>query len=457
MRGPWDEKWEIVQERYKQGGQSEVHIVKDKAGKYSKALLKVLKNRRKAKARSRMKREVDALELVSAADGKVPLVLGHNTEQFKSEGSKLYIVMEFIDGPTLTQLIKDKERLPIDDAVNAIRSICETVRISHGEDVLHRDLKPDNIIVRNNDLNANVILDFGIAFKPDDSDEEDLTEYDEQIRNAFFVLPELIARNGRKRDSRSDFTFICGLFYYLLTGTPPGQLRGEEGQASHRRPGFSTDEKLKGDNRSIFLNIFFDRGFQYEIENRFQSIEEFEDELRTVLSKSKDCEIDHKILSAMATRILKKRNPKYTTKELTQKCTNLRRDAVEYASEKEKELRKEDFELGSVNNDLDFPEGYTQLNLLPCRFRVKQKEFHSLYDFIYFFGEKDKKCQILRINGLKKVNPGKMIFTEPDLIYSFGRDDETDFSIIEHDINEQLSLAVRFLFEIIQGEKLEDS
>src|SRR5580700_11441848 len=75
--------------------------------------------------------------------------------------SRVYMVMEWLDGRLLRRILNDEKKLPIDRAVRLTAEICDALQYIHTQGVVHRDLKPDNIMVDSEDRIK--LIDFGIA------------------------------------------------------------------------------------------------------------------------------------------------------------------------------------------------------------------------------------------------------------------------------------------------------
>jgi serine/threonine protein kinase len=230
-----------------------------------------------------VQREVVALDTLAKAQVKVPQVLDGNTDQFADPETVLYFVMEYIRGRSLKEEVAGRGPLPLDQAARIVRDLCNTVSAAHENDVLHRDLKPDNIIVRDFDRADLVIVDYGLSYLEEDG-AHDLTHTNEQFRNRFLSLPETNTLGGDHRDKRSDATAVAAVLYYCLTGFEPGHLRDGNNQPPHRRPGFSVREAIRQDDRCERVERLLDRAFTVEVENRFQSCEEFLLRLEAALS-----------------------------------------------------------------------------------------------------------------------------------------------------------------------------
>ena len=280
MPNPWDEKWTLGDSLSKKGGQGYTYRAVCKVGSVA-GVLKELRNNRSPTSRARMHREAANLQVLNTVHGAVvPKLLDHNTALHIDGKTKLYLVTEFIDGPTLQDFVSNHGPQSLEDAYTIVSQIAKTLRASHGEDILHRDLKPDNVILRNGLVREPVVIDYGLSFNAVD---EDVTETEETFRNKFLDLPETNTPGGDRRDSRSDITALAAILYFLLTGHRVGHLTDSKNLPPHRREGFTVREFLTEDSRIGQLEAFLDRAMQPSVEERFQSLDEFEARLHTVL------------------------------------------------------------------------------------------------------------------------------------------------------------------------------
>lgn len=129
-----------------------------------------------------------------------------------------YLVMEYVDGRDLGKIIEEDGPIAPRDAASYIAQAADALQFAHDEGVVHRDVKPGNILVdRNNDVK---ILDMGLAlFKEDDFS---LTlEYNEKILGtADYLAPEQ-ALNSHTVDHRADIYGLGCTLFFILTGEPP--------------------------------------------------------------------------------------------------------------------------------------------------------------------------------------------------------------------------------------------
>jgi serine/threonine protein kinase len=270
----WEANWKRGK-RLGHGGQGTTWLVASKASELI-AVMKVLHpvKSRNEQARARMVAEVANLKALAAAGGSVPGVIEDNLELFKSSDVELYFIMEFVQGPTLLKYVASRKRLPYSEAATVLRALCRTVQLAHSIGVLHRDIKPDNIIIRTNDgaFDSAVIVDFGISYH--ETDQATLTKPLERLGNKFLILPESTTPGADRRDSRSDVAYLVGLFFYMLTGIVPEFLHEARRLAPHWRTETPAFAAVKFIRESAALSAFFDRGFCHDVDYRFQSVEE---------------------------------------------------------------------------------------------------------------------------------------------------------------------------------------
>lgn len=130
----------------------------------------------------------------------------------------IYFVMELVEGQTLKQLIRQGAVSPAMTAVIAAQ-ICAALDEAHGLSIVHRDIKPDNVIVQSTSSGLKVkVLDFGIAKVPVASGDT-LTQVGETIGTPQYMSPEQCL--GEELDHRTDIYSLGVVVYEMLCGTPP--------------------------------------------------------------------------------------------------------------------------------------------------------------------------------------------------------------------------------------------
>jgi serine/threonine protein kinase len=130
-----------------------------------------------------------------------------------SEGGRHYIVMELVEGPTLSELLA-RGPLGVERTAAIGDQVLAALEVAHGQGVVHRDVKPGNIMVT---ASGSVkVMDFGIARS---ADAETLTGSGTVVGSAAYLSPEQV--QGRTVDHRSDLYSIGCVLYEALTGRPP--------------------------------------------------------------------------------------------------------------------------------------------------------------------------------------------------------------------------------------------
>jgi eukaryotic-like serine/threonine-protein kinase len=291
---PWAEKWNILTS-LSGGGQCDNFKVEDKSGQLLKTyVLKCIKNKNNPERRSRFYREVH--NNLSLDHPNIPKVIDHNCddENLKNCEVPLYLVYEYIEGITLDTFVKDKSnnRLSLAESVQIVSKLCDILSYCHDEGITHRDIKPDNIMLRNHSITDIVVIDFGLSASKEDS----IISNDEQLGNRFLFLEELKYNSQDKRNYLSDLTYIVGVFFFLLTKEYPWVLSDEQGRLPHQRVDFATilNELQVSENQKAIIYKIFDIGFQRLIKQRFESIFEFKEYLNKLSMNDDNDSFDYK-------------------------------------------------------------------------------------------------------------------------------------------------------------------
>ena len=125
-----------------------------------------------------------------------------------------FITMDFVEGRDLTRVLRERGKLPVAEACEVVRQICAGLEAAHNEGVVHRDLKPQNIML---DAQGRIyLMDFGLARS---MELVGMTRTGALIGTPTYMSPE--QARGEKADARTDIFALGVIFYELLTGTRP--------------------------------------------------------------------------------------------------------------------------------------------------------------------------------------------------------------------------------------------
>ena len=133
---------------------------------------------------------------------------------FEEHEGKPFMVMEYIDGKSLQQIIAAKEAIELSEKLNLILQVCDGLQYAHDHGLIHRDIKPANILVDNYGIAK--LIDFGIARA---GRSETITQPGQIIGSLSYMSPEQIS--NRPLDPRTDVFSAGVVFYQLLTGKLP--------------------------------------------------------------------------------------------------------------------------------------------------------------------------------------------------------------------------------------------
>jgi serine/threonine-protein kinase len=130
--------------------------------------------------------------------------------------SQVYMVMEWVDGRLLRQILHERGKLPAERAVTIALRISEVLEYIHKHGIVHRDLKPENIMI--DDQDRVKLIDFGIAAKSG-ARRLTFTKLSQVMGTAEYISPEQV--KGKRGDARSDLYALGIMLYEMLTGKTP--------------------------------------------------------------------------------------------------------------------------------------------------------------------------------------------------------------------------------------------
>jgi serine/threonine protein kinase len=135
---------------------------------------------------------------------------------FGWENGRAFLAMEFVEGQNLAQLLRQRERLPTREAIDLILQVAEALEFAHDHQLIHRDVKPENILTTDDGLAK--LADFGLI--KDQAEQDNLTKTHTCLGTLPFMAPEQY-EDAKTVDPRCDVYGLAGTLYFLLTGEVP--------------------------------------------------------------------------------------------------------------------------------------------------------------------------------------------------------------------------------------------
>jgi len=210
---------------------------------------------------------------------------------FGEENGVYFIIMSYVDGQSLSDLILEKGPLPVEEASEIMIEVLEGLAHAHSKTIIHRDIKPSNILMSSDGKPR--IVDFGLARSI--NEEKQLTMAGEMVGTAYFMSPE--QGLAAAVDHRADLYSTGATYFYILTGRNPF-----EGKTSievvHKHIGEPPPNiVLVKPDVPLWVSTIIDRSMRKKPADRYQTAEEMAAVLRKYLkegmpaSRSRDIEI----------------------------------------------------------------------------------------------------------------------------------------------------------------------
>lgn len=281
---------EVIDERYRvesilgSGSSGTVYLAEDELLKRQMAV-KVLAGESAAKA-ERAERFHREAKMLSQLDH--PNIVAIHRYGFLKDGSP-FLVLDFVKGQSLRQLLEQEKRLNLRIAVDFVRQICVGLKVASERGIVHRDLKPENIVISKDYDGLIKIIDFGLCKQISmDSDPGSsaaaLTRTGVSLGTIGYMSPE--QRVGHKVDWRSDIYSLACMFFEMLTGTSPLTMQGPS-ELSLKLPTICESFGVS-DKTSIAIDAFVQRCTAPVAADRFASHDEVLAALDALLAKDAD-------------------------------------------------------------------------------------------------------------------------------------------------------------------------
>ncbi len=199
---------------------------------------------------------------------------------FDSEDGQYYIVMEYVEGKTLKQLLKRRGSLTITEVIDIMSQVTDGMAHAHDSYIIHRDIKPQNIMILDNGMIK--ITDFGIAMALNSTQ---LTQTNSVMGSVHYLPPEQAA--GKGSTIRSDIYSMGILMYELLTGQVP--YKGDnavEIALKHLKEPLPSIRKILPELPQSIENIIL-KATAKNPQNRYKDAREMHQDIITALDESR--------------------------------------------------------------------------------------------------------------------------------------------------------------------------
>jgi serine/threonine-protein kinase len=211
----------VLEREIARGGMATVYLGREVAGEQPVAVKVMHPEVATIIGAERFRREIEIVRGMSHP-GIVPLT------DFGTAADLLYYVMPYIEGETVYERVQREGRFPLHDALRITREIAEALGHAHARGVLHRDVKPENILLagyppKSGGAATNwhaVVADFGLARAIGAAEYQRLTETGVIVGTVFYMSPEQL-KEDRDLDQRADIYSLGCILYEMLTGAPP--------------------------------------------------------------------------------------------------------------------------------------------------------------------------------------------------------------------------------------------
>jgi serine/threonine protein kinase len=204
---------------------------------------------------------------------------------FVEEMGQYFLVMEYINGPTLKQLIGQRRQLHARETLEIAAQVCAVLQVAHAQGFIHRDIKPQNIMLVANSAAAGggvliKLTDFGIVRV---AEEAGLTNSGIVLGTADYLSPE--QARGEKLTASSDLYSLGVVMFEMLTGRPP--FVGPTAVSIAMQHAGASPPSMRQYNANIppGVDAIVMRALEKEPEDRFHSAQEMQQALRSCIKE----------------------------------------------------------------------------------------------------------------------------------------------------------------------------
>jgi serine/threonine-protein kinase len=179
---------------------------------------------------------------------------------------KHYLVLEYVDGPNALGLLEQYGKLPVGDAVHIALDVARALEHAHSRNIIHRDIKPDNILVTRSGVSK--LVDLGLARRTDEVSH--LTAARQGFGTPYY-MPYEQAVNARHADGRSDIYALGATLYHLLTGEVPFKGENPLEVVEAKEQGLFVPASQLNPTVPRVLDRILDRMLAHRPEDRYQT------------------------------------------------------------------------------------------------------------------------------------------------------------------------------------------
>lgn len=258
------------------------------------------------------------------------------------EDGQYYIVMEYIEGKTLKQLLKKRESLTLPEVIDIMTQLTDGISHAHESYIIHRDIKPQNIMIE--DDGRIKITDFGIAMALNATQ---LTQTNSVMGSVHYLPPE--QASGKAATVKSDIYSLGILMYELLTGTVP--FKGDnavEIALKHMKDKIPSIRKQDPSIPQSVENILL-KAAAKNPRNRYDTAKEMHDDLLTCLTE--EHANDKKITFEYPENDIDDSTPIATNKPPKKKVEKPSESVSEDTEDLATEIKQEDIEENQENDE----------------------------------------------------------------------------------------------------------
>ncbi|MDY0003275.1 MAG: serine/threonine-protein kinase [Polyangia bacterium] len=169
-----------------------------------------------ASMEARFRREALAMSRLQHAN--IAQVIDFGTFNIRRNESGYYLVMEYVEGASLEQVIDERRSLTLVEMMTVVSKIADAIAYAHGRGIVHRDLKPSNILLQSRDVSLVKVIDFGLVKLAGGEAGTRLTEDQQILGTPLFMSPEQCL--SEEVGPPADIYALAGIAYYVLSGRP---------------------------------------------------------------------------------------------------------------------------------------------------------------------------------------------------------------------------------------------